>query len=213
MARPDFSRYIDFIAANPSWPSIATLRRRAEGVLWEERADPQTVIGFFRFGAAAHRQGTFRAGARAAWRKATVPAPQRRCARLGARTASPRISKRKARAAFAGLITPADDAARMDARLYVEDDDAGLRAAQHLERGRARHRQGARRRHQQVRQGQGAARSGAGRRAATIPATCSAASNGCAAPTRSPRRRNGCWRRRTIRNGSAISINGGSSGG
>ena len=27
----DFSRYAAFIAANPSWPSIATLRRRAEG--------------------------------------------------------------------------------------------------------------------------------------------------------------------------------------
>ena len=37
------------------------------------------------------------------------------------------------RAAFAGLITPDDDAARMDARLYVDDDDAGLRAAQHLD--------------------------------------------------------------------------------
>ena len=34
---------------------------------------------------------------------------------------------------FAGLITPADDKARMDARLYVEDDDAALRAAHHLD--------------------------------------------------------------------------------
>ena len=33
---------------------------------------------------------------------------------------------------FAGLITPADDKARMDARFDVEDDDAGLRAARHL---------------------------------------------------------------------------------
>ena len=37
----DFSRYVNFIAANPSWPSIALLRRRAEGVAWEERVDPQ----------------------------------------------------------------------------------------------------------------------------------------------------------------------------
>ena len=28
---------------------------------------------------------------------------------------------------------PADDQARMDARLYAEDDDAGLRAAHHLD--------------------------------------------------------------------------------
>ena len=39
----------------------------------------------------------------------------------------------QAREMFAGLITPADDKARMDARLYVEDDDAGLRAARHLD--------------------------------------------------------------------------------
>jgi len=38
----------------------------------------------------------------------------------------------QARDAFAGLIALADDAARMDARLYAEDDDAGLRAAAHL---------------------------------------------------------------------------------
>ena len=34
---------------------------------------------------------------------------------------------------FAGLITADDDKARMDARLYAEDDDAGLRAAHHLD--------------------------------------------------------------------------------
>ena len=44
----DFSRYVNFIAANPSWPSISLLRRRAEGVAWEERVDPQAVIQFFR---------------------------------------------------------------------------------------------------------------------------------------------------------------------
>jgi soluble lytic murein transglycosylase len=38
----------------------------------------------------------------------------------------------QARDAFAGLISSADDAARMDARLYAEDEDAALRAAGHL---------------------------------------------------------------------------------
>ena len=38
----------------------------------------------------------------------------------------------QARDAFAGLIAPADDAARMDNRLYAEDDDAALRAAEHV---------------------------------------------------------------------------------
>jgi soluble lytic murein transglycosylase len=31
------------------------------------------------------------------------------------------------------LITPADDKARMDTRLYLKDDDAALRAAHHLD--------------------------------------------------------------------------------
>ena len=44
----DFSRYAAFVAANPSWPGITTMRRRAEAVLWQDRVDPQTVIDFFR---------------------------------------------------------------------------------------------------------------------------------------------------------------------
>jgi soluble lytic murein transglycosylase len=39
----------------------------------------------------------------------------------------------QARDAFAGLITPAEDAARMDARLYAEDEDAAKRSARHLD--------------------------------------------------------------------------------
>src|SRR5580693_7845781 len=39
----------------------------------------------------------------------------------------------QARDMFAGLITADDDKARMDGRLYAEDDDAGLRAAHHLD--------------------------------------------------------------------------------
>jgi soluble lytic murein transglycosylase len=38
----------------------------------------------------------------------------------------------QARATFAGLITPTDDKVRMEARLYVGDDEAALRAARHL---------------------------------------------------------------------------------
>ncbi|MFZ0609483.1 MAG: lytic transglycosylase domain-containing protein, partial [Xanthobacteraceae bacterium] len=44
----DFSRYAAFLAANPSWPGIAAMRRRAEMVLWQQQVDPQRVIDFFR---------------------------------------------------------------------------------------------------------------------------------------------------------------------
>ncbi|HUC52110.1 MAG TPA: lytic transglycosylase domain-containing protein [Xanthobacteraceae bacterium] len=127
----DFSRYVNFIAANPSWPGIALLRRRAEGVLWEERVDPQTVISFFRSEPPHTVKGHF-ALARALMSQgdsAGAAATLRDTWRNDGFSAD---LEAQARATFAGLITPEDDAVRMDARLYVDDDDAGLRAAQHL---------------------------------------------------------------------------------
>ena len=41
-----FQRYDAFIRANPVWPSIPLLRRRAEAALWRERADAATVRSF-----------------------------------------------------------------------------------------------------------------------------------------------------------------------
>jgi soluble lytic murein transglycosylase len=128
----DFSRYVSFIGANPSWPSIVTLRRRAEGVLWQERVDPQTVLGFFASDPPQTVKGHF-ALARAMLSQgnsAGAAAVLRETWRSDSFSAD---LETQARDAFAGLITPADDAARMDARLYAEDDDAGLRAARHLD--------------------------------------------------------------------------------
>ena len=42
----NFSRYAAFIADNPGWPSISTLRRRAEARLWQERSDAAAVHHF-----------------------------------------------------------------------------------------------------------------------------------------------------------------------
>ena len=128
----DFPRYATFIAANPSWPGLSALRRRAEAALWQQQADRRTVMEFFRSDPPRTAKGRFalarallaegdRAGAQAAvreaWRKDGFSAD----------------IEAQARDMFAGLITPADDKARMDARFDVEDDDAGLRAARHLD--------------------------------------------------------------------------------
>ena len=43
----DVSRYMAFITENPSWPSTALLRRRAEATLWADRLDPAFVRAFF----------------------------------------------------------------------------------------------------------------------------------------------------------------------
>jgi soluble lytic murein transglycosylase len=127
----DFPRYAAFITANPSWPGIGALRRRAEAALWQQQADRHTVIEFFRTDPPRTAKGRFalarallgegdQAGAQAAireaWRKDPFSADV----------------EAQARDMFAGLITAADDKARMDARFDVEDDDAGLRAAHHL---------------------------------------------------------------------------------
>ncbi len=128
----DFTRYAAFIAQNPSWPSIITLRYHAEAALWEQQVDPQTVIGYFATEPPLSAKGYFAlarawlvkgdsgrafAAVRTAWRH----------------TGFSEDLEGQARARFAGLITPADDKARMDARLYVGDNDAAMRAAQYLD--------------------------------------------------------------------------------
>ena len=127
----DFPRYADFIAANPTWPGIAALRRRAEAALWQQQADAHAVIGFFAAEAPSTGKGRLalarallaegdRAGAQAAvrlaWRKDSFSADV----------------EAQAREIFADFITPADDKARMDARFDVDDEEAGLRAARQL---------------------------------------------------------------------------------
>ncbi len=128
----DFSRYTAFIAANPSWPGLGTMRRRAEGVLWQERVDDGAVIAFFRTEPPHTVKGHF-ALARALLAQGDAGGA---AAVLRETWRSDGISpdlEDQARELFAGLITPADDQARMDARLYAEDDDSALRAARHLD--------------------------------------------------------------------------------
>src|SRR5262249_46307921 len=43
----EFTRYMTFLAENPSWPAIGLLRRRAEATLWSDRLDPAFVRTFF----------------------------------------------------------------------------------------------------------------------------------------------------------------------
>ena len=51
------TRYRGFIAANPSWPSLALFRRRAEDMLWVEQVKPAQVLSFLQGSAAADSQG------------------------------------------------------------------------------------------------------------------------------------------------------------
>jgi soluble lytic murein transglycosylase len=128
----DFSRYSAFINANPSWPSIPLLRRRAEAALWKDHTDPQVVIAFFAGDPPRSAQGHF-ALARALLARGDVPRASVILHEAWRADAFSSDLEGQARETFGGLITPADDAARMDARLYAEDEDGALRAARHLD--------------------------------------------------------------------------------
>jgi soluble lytic murein transglycosylase len=125
-----FERYAAFVNANPGWPSVGMLRRRAEGALWDDSAPPGKVRAFFGESKPASAKGKFalaramiaqgdRAGAqhvvRDAWRNDN----------FGPDTES------YAQEEFGELLTTADHKARMDRRLYADDSDA-LRLAKRL---------------------------------------------------------------------------------
>lgn len=125
-----FSRYAAFVTANPDWPSVTLLRRRAEARLWQERSDPATVHGFTldqpisakgKFALArtllaeGDRDGATRL-VREAWRSDE----------LLDRTESDAYD------AFKDLLTSDDHRARMDKRIGAKDLAGARRAAQHL---------------------------------------------------------------------------------
>ncbi len=124
----ELSRYVAFITENPTWPSIGLLKRRAEGILWQERLDPGAVRSYFGKDRPLSAKGKFalaralllqgdRAGAqslvRDAWRNDNFSGDL----------------ESQALDVFRDLLTNADHKARMDMRLYAEDADGGLRAA------------------------------------------------------------------------------------
>jgi soluble lytic murein transglycosylase len=115
----DYARFQAFIAANPSWPNIAMFRRRAEAMLWEERADlatiraltddkPVSAKGRFALGRALLARGD-RAGAQALIRDAWRTEPMQFDA------------EEEILEIFGDLITRADDKARMEHWLYAND--------------------------------------------------------------------------------------------
>jgi len=129
---PDLSRYAAFIAANPSWPSILPLRRRAESEMWQDHTDPAAVLAFFRSEPPHTAKGKF-ALARAMLAQGDTAGAQQLVSESWRDDAFSSDIETTARDAFAGLITPSDDKIRMDTRLYAEDDDSGLSAARHLD--------------------------------------------------------------------------------
>ncbi len=145
----EVGRYRAFIAENPSWPAIGLLRRRAEATLWSDRPDPAFVRRFFAGTRAcpssASTSDASRANPTCGERPTTTKgkfALARALLLQGDRAGAQALVREAWRNdyfsgeleslaldVFQDLITPADHKARMDMRLYAEDVDGGLRAA------------------------------------------------------------------------------------
>ncbi len=126
-----FGRYAAFLANNPSWPSLALLRRKAEAALWEDKADPATIRAFFATENPVTAKGRF------ALARALIAQGDRKDAEAYVRQAwrhdafSPEVEQ-MALEAFGDMLTRADHKARMDERLYAGENDAAMREAQRL---------------------------------------------------------------------------------
>ncbi len=123
-----FNRYDAFIRANPDWPSIPLLRRRAEVRLWQERRDGPTIRRFVgqQPASALGRLALARAEAAEAGDRSDAASKVRavwQSAPLSAELETAVL------AAFPDTITRSDDIARMDRRIGAKDFGAAMRAA------------------------------------------------------------------------------------
>lgn len=126
-----FARYAAFVRANPTWPSIGMLRRRAEGQLWSEKREPGTVFAFFSNQEPSSTRGKL-AMARAALAQGDRATAQRFVQDAWRNDDFSPEFEQQVLETFGGLLTRADHKARMDVRLYAEDNETAIRAAKRL---------------------------------------------------------------------------------
>ena len=124
----NYSRYADFISANPSWPSIGLLRRKAEAMVWQEQPEPASVRAIFAKEQPRTAKGHL-ALARALLALGDRAGAQAHVRDVWRNEALSIDLEDQVMDTFREILTPADHKARMDMRFYVEDVDAGLRAA------------------------------------------------------------------------------------
>jgi soluble lytic murein transglycosylase len=129
--KPNFERYANFIAANPTWPHVALFRRRAENTLWNDNVDDADVLRFF-----SHHQPTTAKG-----RYVLARALLSRGDRAGAQALVSYAWRHEDCSAdvekhvldmFGALLSKEDHRIRMDQRFYDDDTEAGMRAAERL---------------------------------------------------------------------------------
>jgi soluble lytic murein transglycosylase len=126
-----FARYANFIEANPHWPSVTMLRRRAEAQLWHENRDPETVFAFFKKHQPISARGRL-AMARALMARGDRARASRFVRQVWREDALPSALEDNVLESFGSLLSRADHKTRMDLRFYSDDLAAGLREAHRL---------------------------------------------------------------------------------
>ena len=122
-----FERYAAFITENPAWPSIVTLRRKAEAAAWQDKADNGRVRAFLPNRRRCRPKAASRWRARCS-RRATARQPRPWCAKPWRSDGFSQDVEKQVHDGFREFITTEDDKARMDRRLYEKDDtEAGVR--------------------------------------------------------------------------------------
>ena len=125
-----FDRYAAFIAANPDWPSMPGLRRRAELRLWQERRDAATVRRFI------GQEPTAAAGrltlARIMMSEGDRAGAEREVRAVWQGSALSSELEAAVLDTFPDLLTRADHVARMDRRIGAKEFGAAMRAAKRV---------------------------------------------------------------------------------
>jgi soluble lytic murein transglycosylase len=126
-----FERYAAFIRANPTWPSIGMLQRRAEGSLWDDKRDPAMTRAYFAENEPRSGKGRL-ALARALLAQGDQASGQRLVREAWRRDVMSGDVEEQALEAFSNFITAADHRARMHRLLHAQEEDGALRAAKRL---------------------------------------------------------------------------------
>jgi soluble lytic murein transglycosylase len=127
----DFQRYAGFATENPGWPNINQFRRKAEAALFQNGVNDTVIRRYFATTKPLTAKGRL-AYARALLAQGDRGQAQQLVRETWRTDALSGDMERQALDSFGSLLSGGDHKARMDRRLYAEDSDAALRAAQRL---------------------------------------------------------------------------------
>ena len=128
----DFQRYAGFATENPSWPNVNQFRRKAEAALFQNGVNDTVIRRYFATTKPLTAKGKL-AYARALLSQGDRAQAQQLVRETWRTDALGADMERQVLDTFGALLSGGDHKARMDRRLYADDTEAALRAAQRLD--------------------------------------------------------------------------------